>query len=133
MAFTTAFTLDEYSPDGYFAAVRVKNGFFDPPILFFEFVEQLKTYLKSREVHEQIPVSSEKGGDLEQKKAKIVDRLIEKARTCMGEGEKLEDYLLPEDIKTAVDYYYTLVEARDILTTTMGRALVRAGQCGGSV
>ena len=51
----------------------------------------------------------------------------------MLDGEKLEDYLLPKDIRTAVDYYYAMVEARDILTTTMGRALVRAGQCGGSV
>ena len=48
---------------------------------------------------------------------------------------KAEDdgYLHPQTIKTAVDYYYALVEARNILTSTMGRALVRAGQCGGSV
>ena len=129
MAFTMAFTLEQYTPDGYFATAEIKNGFLSPPILFFEFAELLKTYLESREVEEQIPVSTEKNGELEQKKINIAERLTDKARTCMGEGEKLEDYLHPQDIKTAIDYYYVLVEARNILTSTMGRALYIYSPC----
>ena len=133
MAFTFAFTLSEFSPDGHFAPVEVKNGFFSPPILFLEFAELMKMYLESGEVQELVPVCPEKGCEFEQKKARIADRLYDKAGTCMGTEEKLEDYLLLKDMRAAVDYYYAMVEARDILMTTMGRALVRAGQLGGSV
>jgi hypothetical protein len=91
MAFTTAFMLSEFSPDGFFSTVEVKNGFFDPPILFFEFAELIKMYLESGEVEESIPVCTEKNGEFEQKKARIADLLTDKARTCMLEGEKLED------------------------------------------
>ena len=133
MDFTTAFMLCEFSPDADFSTVAVKNGIFDPPILFLEFAELLKTYLESKEVVEVIPVCLNKSCEFEQKKARITGLLIDKASSCMGLEEKLDDYLLPVDFSNAVDYYYAMVKARDLLTTSMGRALVYSGRCGGSV
>ena len=133
MDFTTAFMLTEYSPDVDVSAVVVKEGVFDPPILFLEFAELLKTYLESKEVAEPIPVCLDKSCEFEEKKTRITSVLIEKASTCMGPGETLDDHLLPVDFTNAVDYYYAMVQARDILTTSMGRALVYSGRCGGSV
>ena len=88
MDFTTAFMLTEFSPDVDLSAVVVKKGVFDPPILFLEFTELLKTYLESKEVAELIPVCLDKSCEFEQKKARIVSMLIDKASSCMGPGDK---------------------------------------------
>ena len=65
----------------------VKDGVFDPPILFLEFAELLKAYLESKEVAEPIPVCLDKNCEFEEKKARITSVLIEKASTCMGPAQ----------------------------------------------
>jgi hypothetical protein len=69
----------------------VKNGIFDPPILFLEFAELLKTYLESKEVVEVIPVCLDKSCEFEQKKARITGM---RKYPCHGRGSKKQIDLL---------------------------------------